>query len=259
MTSDRHNAAAAVFTIIYASVAGVAWFAAISAIDGGDAGLAPFGVPHYLYLAGFSALAAFGGWAIGGAARSRDGGALPALSMAFTAAAVYFITVKLFSVAGKEYQFGQIHALTPVYCLVIAAALSTRGWGYIRLFLFTYAVSCAHYLAVLAAISVYDDTAGNIISAPLMNDFFVLNTDFLVPGLVGGSLGAFLSFASLAIFDQRFRAPHFILLSTALMAAIGALGLMVESETPPGAWFWLYVPWQTVFGVLILTRAVQRT
>jgi hypothetical protein len=158
----------------------------------------------------------------------------------FAAGALLYAAVVAFCIVrvGDDDLFTLLKMAIPLFGLPLLAT-RRRSWRLALYFLLL--VPACHYLAMLAAIKSMDWRGSGFL-----------------PGVIGGSIGAALSFAVLpALALATFRRVGMMALGVIVLALLGGLGVWKMDAfsgtdlDPYGVLLTLYLPWQIVFGFFL--------
>lgn len=158
--------------------------------------------------------------------------------------------VALFVVLSGDLDMGNVW-ITPLFALPLVL-LGPKDRIWIRALVLLVGFTGIHYLATILAIDSYEPAIA--IAARRAG------TSPLVPGLVGGAVGAAGSFALCALFRLTGRDKATLmtgLVGIVLLAAVGSLGVygflrgFGSVAGPIGPFLVLYTPWQLVFAYVL--------
>ncbi len=249
-------------TLLYYLIAILLWGVTIFVVPGdgfSDSGL--FGATIYVHLLIASGIATAAAWIIGRRFSLQDptsGSDMTAIGFVFLAAAAFYAVLMAdFYLIGAEGDL-RPHLYTPVWCGILAILFCLRQkWNMLSVLFFVLVVSFAHFYAISAAAFVYEELSP-ILADMAIGGLVTLDGEYLIPGFVGGALGSALSLFGLSLIRRGLRRPILIVGACMVLGLLGAVGLSLPEETPPAPAFWLYLPWQLVFGWVVVMAVGRR-
>lgn len=155
------------------------------------------------------------------------------------------------------------YVATPLFAVPLAMALYHLGRiGITGAVVLVLGTTVAHFAAVIAAVNLFEPTPMFATEAERAADAARAQLNAFACGAAGGAVGAAFSFALIAALapglrDGRRLAAYAF--ATLVLAALGALGLGAQPAhrdpftDAPGLIFLLYVPWQAVFALAIVS------